>query len=365
MHSRQVTAGERPTTMGALRPRLSRAERRPPFWHWGPFFIILLFLSACTSTRPVVKIGLLAPFEGLYRRTGYQALAAMRAAIADTNSAGIGVLPLALDSSGGRTRIRRTAAKLLIDPTLGAVVGPFSPAATQALGEPRQTGAVRWFAPYAVDPAGGFTTDPEATDWALELVGSVAQAVQAQGGSALVLAGWTPGWPPPSAQVWTEQSALPIRFSDEARTVVPGESVFWMGTPAQGARYLADLRRTSSQAPFWLGPQGGDPVFVERVLAAPLFMEQEEALGPVYWATWMDEQYAQWAIHYPSPTPAAYRVYRATQAAIATALGRSLPAEVSWHVYFFRLSATGEFLPFADQSRPGSGATGIFVSEGK
>ncbi len=69
--------------------------------------IATLFLAGCnggtyTNTRPVVKIGLIAPFEGLYRESGYEALAAMRSAIADSplpSQVRIDILPLALDDS--------------------------------------------------------------------------------------------------------------------------------------------------------------------------------------------------------------------------------------------------------------------------
>ena len=60
-------------------------------------FISLLFLTSCTSTRSVTKIGLVAPFEGLYRQTGYAALDAMRGAIGEAEGNAADILPLALD----------------------------------------------------------------------------------------------------------------------------------------------------------------------------------------------------------------------------------------------------------------------------
>ena len=44
----------------------------------------LLAVSSCTSIRPVVKVGLIAPFEGLYRETGYAALDAVRRHVPQT-----------------------------------------------------------------------------------------------------------------------------------------------------------------------------------------------------------------------------------------------------------------------------------------
>jgi len=47
----------------------------------------VIFLTACSaSTQPVVKIGLVAPFEGRYRPIGYEAIYAARLAIREINA---------------------------------------------------------------------------------------------------------------------------------------------------------------------------------------------------------------------------------------------------------------------------------------
>src|SRR3954452_18921273 len=86
--------------------------------------LVLLILCGCTSVRPIVKIGLIAPFEGFYRQSGYDALDAMRQAMAACTPAGVDVLPLALDDSGDPVQSKRAAQKLLVDPTVRAIVGP-------------------------------------------------------------------------------------------------------------------------------------------------------------------------------------------------------------------------------------------------
>src|SRR3954463_1255363 len=53
--------------------------------------MLMVFLSGCASIRPIVKIGLIAPFEGLYRQSGYDALDAMRQAMAECTPAGVDV----------------------------------------------------------------------------------------------------------------------------------------------------------------------------------------------------------------------------------------------------------------------------------
>ena len=49
---------------------------------------IPLSLSACASTQPVIKIGLVAPFEGRFRAIGYEAVYAARLAIREINARG-------------------------------------------------------------------------------------------------------------------------------------------------------------------------------------------------------------------------------------------------------------------------------------
>lgn len=53
--------------------------------------LCILLLAACTfpgTVRPTVKIGLSAPFEGLYRDLGYEVLYAVRLAVRERNEAG-------------------------------------------------------------------------------------------------------------------------------------------------------------------------------------------------------------------------------------------------------------------------------------
>ncbi len=57
---------------------------------------LLLLLAACRAsgaTRPTVKIGLVAPFEGRYRYVGYGLFAAVRLALREANAAGGGGTP--------------------------------------------------------------------------------------------------------------------------------------------------------------------------------------------------------------------------------------------------------------------------------
>ena len=62
---------------------------------------------------------------------------------------------------------------------------------------------------------------------------------------------------------------MPVRLDDEPSGVDDDEAVFWMGSAEDGAAYLAQLRELQPEAIFVLGPQGEDPVFVERLRGTP------------------------------------------------------------------------------------------------
>lgn len=91
----------------------------------------LLFTSACTGTQPVLKIGLVAPFEGEHRAIGYDAIYSARLAVREVNNrgglAGYKVALVALDDSGDPQLAQETAAALAIDPDVIAVVGHWRP----------------------------------------------------------------------------------------------------------------------------------------------------------------------------------------------------------------------------------------------
>ena len=93
-------------------------------------------LSACASTAPVIKIGLVAPFEGQYRAIGYEAIYAARLAIREINARGgvrgYRIELVALDDRGEPDRAITAAQQLIIDPQVMAVIGHYRPATTAA-----------------------------------------------------------------------------------------------------------------------------------------------------------------------------------------------------------------------------------------
>lgn len=307
----------------------------------GARFFLLLFLltslfAGCGDVRPAVKIGLIAPFEGLHRRTGYEALAAMRAAIAETPAGAVGVLPLALDDSGDPVQAQRALAKLLASSDVAAIVGPLSPALAAAVagGPP----AAPLLAPFAL-PGRELTGGAEPAAWAAPLVQSVGELAAANAARGLVLAGWTPGWPDLTAAEWSALAGLPVRLSNDPASVNDGEAVLWLGAADSGAAYLDDLRAGQPDAQFWLGLAGDDPVFAERTAARTR----------VYWVVWVDDGYNAWAAAHSPSSPSAYLVYRATQAALRKMADPddAPPPPPTWRVQAYTFDAAGDPVPYA------------------
>jgi ABC-type branched-subunit amino acid transport system substrate-binding protein len=89
---------------------------------------LLLSLAACLPlARPVIKLGLVAPFEGRYRDVGYEVIYAVRLAVREANArggvAGHTVELVALDDSGDPVMAVEQAHKLALDPLVVGVVG--------------------------------------------------------------------------------------------------------------------------------------------------------------------------------------------------------------------------------------------------
>ncbi len=253
-------------------------------------FVTLIMPAACTSVRPLAKIGLIAPFEGLYRQQGYEALAAMRSALTECSlSAGVDVLPLALDDSTDPATARRAMEKLLIDPAVKATIGPLTPAIAGSIAPITATNTSLWIVPTMISQAGTFADPARGTAWATGLLEAIAASARSQGAKRLMIVGLSSAWPQLAAIQPGQYAGLPVTYISEAgqalTVVETGDTVLWLGSPAEGARFFGSLRYSQPSVPFWMGPQGGDPVFAGRAAVA----------GPIYRATWSDDGYQPWA----------------------------------------------------------------------
>jgi ABC-type branched-subunit amino acid transport system substrate-binding protein len=101
-------------------------------------FASFYVLTACLppSLPRVIKIGLVAPFEGRYRYVGYDAIYAARLAVREINAAGgVGgwLLELvAYDDRADAEFASATARNLVIDPDVVAVIGHYRQVSTAA-----------------------------------------------------------------------------------------------------------------------------------------------------------------------------------------------------------------------------------------
>ncbi len=122
-----------------LSPRLSfRLPGRRCLARIGYLICCLILLTACwpPALPRVVKIGLIAPFEGGERAIGYDAIYAARLAVRELNAAGGAAgwrLELvAYDDRGDPALAAVAARNLAADPDVVAVIGHFRPESTIA-----------------------------------------------------------------------------------------------------------------------------------------------------------------------------------------------------------------------------------------
>jgi len=121
--------------MTSILPKWKRAAR-PLLLLLG---LALLLGTGCRAAPVVVKIGLVAPFEGRYRPVGYDLIYSARLAVREINSAaeanGVRMALVALDDGGDPQQARAVAAALVNDPQIMAVIGHWRPESTAAARE--------------------------------------------------------------------------------------------------------------------------------------------------------------------------------------------------------------------------------------
>jgi ABC-type branched-subunit amino acid transport system substrate-binding protein len=104
------------------------------------FAAISYLLSACAmpgDAAPVVKIGVIAPFEGAGRPLGYAVLPAIKAAVTEANASGkfgrYQVMVVAFNDDLHGPTAAAQAKALALDPEVLAVVGPWSAETVEAV----------------------------------------------------------------------------------------------------------------------------------------------------------------------------------------------------------------------------------------
>ena len=136
--------------------RSACGSSRPPVagsvcCHLSPAVIVglcVLLLAACSgpgSVKSTIKIGLSAPFEGLHRDLGYEALYAVQLAVRERNEAGgVGqrylVELVALNDLNEAEKAAEQARKMAVDPGVFGVLGGLSAETVLVASEYEQLG---------------------------------------------------------------------------------------------------------------------------------------------------------------------------------------------------------------------------------
>lgn len=119
------------------------------------FLLAILVMAGCSSVSfadvqsvdPVLKIGLVAPFEG-ERETGYDVLYAARLAVRQVNEAGgiagHRVTLVAYDDNTYPPEARSVAEALIVDPGIVAVLGHWKPETNEAAGPMYDSAELAW-----------------------------------------------------------------------------------------------------------------------------------------------------------------------------------------------------------------------------
>jgi ABC-type branched-subunit amino acid transport system substrate-binding protein len=214
--------------------------------------ICLLVLTGCVSrllelpslggTQPLVKIGLAAPFEGLNRPLGYEALAGVKLALAERNATGgvggYNVELVALNDFNEPDEARLQAEEFAADPAvLGVVTGWTEETARASLPVYRQAGlavAVPWSVhPELADPESGVVLVAADEQRA---AGVLAEAIAAVSPSRLAVVA-----DGPSATLYVESvDALGM----EASVILPPNALDGEVTQEWVARLVSDREQT-------------------------------------------------------------------------------------------------------------------------
>ena len=272
-------------------------------------FFVLLFTS-CTVirvTQPVVKIGLVAPFEGEYRYVGYDAIYAARLAVRQANAAG-GVARragrtvelVAYDDRGTIEGARAAAYSLTRDPQVIAVVGHFRDETTAA--------ARPIYKRAGLPLIGAGMVEGGTDDWLCPLLEYLGGQLDA---GMVGTMGPEVAWSPCALELFLIEGVLPPAGV---------EALVLSGDPVSAGERLRFLRELGWGARVAGGPALGSPLFaaiagehVEGVLfATPYRWPEPDGADAAFSAA-----YQAVGPHVPPPGPFALTTYETMQGLLA------------------------------------------------
>jgi branched-chain amino acid transport system substrate-binding protein len=306
--------------------------------------LLLLTVGGCAatgSTRSIVKVGLVAPFEGLYRPLGYEVLYAVKLAIQECNAsggvAGYMVELVALNDDNDPTVAAQRAREVAVDPDVVGVIGHFSSPTTLAALEEYQGAGLAVVTSAAANAVtdGGYPNvyricarndrlGQEAARYAVAELGAERLAilrVQEDLAEAFVLTAANLG-----ARMVSDVGADQMDWSVQIAAQDP-DLVFFTSDAVEGAGLVVRARQRGVDAPFMGGDDWGSPkvmqiggTAVEGVLYVTSAPALEEIGGTDEFATGYEALVGQ------PPGPQAVLAYDATRI-LLEAISRAIVAE--------------------------------------
>mgnify|MGYP000514369867 CR=1 FL=1 len=226
--------------------------------------ILCILLSACAALprapKPLLKIGLVAPFEGRDRALGYQALEAVKEALAQRNAAGgVGgymIELVALNDNNIAEESAFQARKFAVDADVMGVIGPFSEAALAAAAPYYDEFGLPLIAPVATDgqphPA-VFSLAASPAELAIALL----ERLPHENDPLLIDSGGTLGAAlRPAIRRVVSASGDPAELARRVHlsTERPPSHILFDGNAQTAAEFLVALRAVGGQQPVLGGP---------------------------------------------------------------------------------------------------------------
>jgi len=227
---------------------------------------LLILLVACHTPgaiRPVIKVGLVAPFEGRYRYLGYDVFPAVRLALREINQAGgvAGTLVelVAYDDGGAPQMADEQARKLVVDADVVAVIGHFREDTTTAASSTYTSAGLPLVVPGALRPP--LETVGELAFWTGLPVSALAEALLREvDEAALVETGQPLGR---ALRDVAEEQALALyplvsaQDADWLEVIVAADppAVLCDAGPVQAGEMIAALRDAGWEGSFLGGPR--------------------------------------------------------------------------------------------------------------
>jgi hypothetical protein len=323
---------------------------------------VTLTASCVTSTPQVAKIGLIAPFEGLHRESGYAALDGLRAALDECGEldreADIAFVPLALNDSYQAADAARALAKVRVDPAVVAILGPLSPGLVMRGQAPETTtrAASRpsHLFPFLVDESGRFADEHTWPRALAHYIFQVAQVAPMHTSATRLLVAGAPEALLAESDTWLQAVAVQMDDGDDAQSnallvsdlsaipivIVPqneagwaarletvyemGDALLWLDPTLEGLAELVAVHHTWPDLSIVFGPDAN------HTKAATHFNVQ----APLFWGVWSDDGYTEWAMRHMDESRGGlqadggrdtYLIYLAACSAILELSGNLLP----------------------------------------